>query len=143
MTSSSDCSLAVLSPNMLPPFGCRRVVSFDAIAGRGFGAPKIPEGAPELGLGIAGSEGKVPSLRRVDGAGRDDERFGRELGRLPGGSAFGSDDFEDSATCADAEAIAGSRALAGAETLADSGAFESSDGRRGIDGMACTRNWGR
>ena len=143
MTSSSDCSLAVLSPKMLPPFGCRRVVSFDAIAGRGFGAPKIPEGAPELGLTIAGWLGAAVSLRRVDGAGRDDERFGRELGRLPGGSVLGPDVFEDCATCVDSDAVAGSEALAAAETFADSGAFESSDGRSGMDGIACTRNWGR
>ena len=141
MTSSSDCSLAVPSPKMLPPFGCRRVVSFDAIAGRGFGAPKIPEGAPELGLTIAGWLGAAVSLRRVDGAGRDDERFGRELGRLPGGSVFGPGDFEDCAV--DEEAAADSEALAAAETFADSGACESSDERSGMDGIACTRNWGR
>ena len=33
MTSSRDCSLAAVSPNILP-WGCRRALSFDAIAGR-------------------------------------------------------------------------------------------------------------
>ncbi len=91
MTSSSDCSLAALSPKMLPPFGWRRVESFDVMAGRGFGAVKRPGGLDvPSAAGVTGSAATNDPLRRVVGAGFDDCRFGRELGRFAGGSVFGS-----------------------------------------------------
>lgn len=95
MTSSSDCSLAALSPKMLPPFGWRRVESFDVIAGRGFGALKRPEVLLVLTApGTAGSAAVNEPLRRVVGAGFDDCRLGRELGRFAGGSVLDSGVFE-------------------------------------------------